>query len=246
MTAPPLESMQAPVMKQESSLSRNAITRACSSGLDQRRIGMAAAMRSNSSCGVARCTSGVRVAPGQKAFARMPARPELAGDVPREAHHAVLGGRVVGAAQHTRRAPGERGHVHDDPAALLEHDRDDGVAAEEGPAQVDAHHQVPLGDGHVGELRAPQDAGAGHEEVDPAEGGARRSPRRLDLGLRGYVHFFDQRFWGAVGSQSRRPASSARFVDVDQRQARAGMRQMQRGRPPDPARGARSRCRTFP
>ena len=63
------------------------------------------------------------------------------------------------------------------------------------------------------------------------------STAALDLGLRGDVHFFDQWLGGAGCFNFTRQCLQQRLVDVDQRQARTETCQVQRRRPPDPARG---------
>ena len=74
-----------------------------------------------------------------------------------------------------------RGNVDDPAPPAPEHRPDEHARDQEGAAQVDCQHAVPVGDGHVLEQRLGEDAGVVDQDVHPAVrvgGGGRRRPHR--------------------------------------------------------------------
>jgi hypothetical protein len=155
-----------------------------------------------------------------------------------QADHAVLGGRVRGLAAEASNA-GARGGVHERTAALLEHERDLVLHAQEHAAKADPDDAVPFGLADLGDrLDGLFDAGVVEGQIEPPELVDGRLKRRLHILRTRHVArdrespsagFFDQTGRFLV----------ARVRDVGDHDAGALTREGQRGGAADAARRAR-------
>ena len=106
-----------------------------------------------------------------------------------QAHQRQLGGTVIGLAEIAIQAARRGGH--DDAAVLLRiHQGPDRLAAVHGAHQVHVHHQLKVGDVHLGKGLVTQDAGVVDQNVDPAPGGhslRHHGLHRGEIGYRGAV-----------------------------------------------------------
>ena len=97
---------------------------------------------------------------------------------------------AVAGARHPR-AGDRRGEDHP-PGALRLHRRQRRLGRQEGAAQVDGEHAVPLLGGGVLDQRPGKDAGVLHQDVEPAVRAERRGDRRLGVAAGGAMSVGDE------------------------------------------------------
>src|SRR6185312_6990415 len=163
---------------------------------------------------------------GANALAAELARPGLD-----HADHAELGRRVVGLAEVAVQAD-DRRRVEDAARVLREHDVDDRLRAVVDALEIDVDDALELLVGHLGEARVLDDAGVVDQRVDAAPRRHHRLDHPRDAPLVGDVDLEGQRF---APGRANRVGGLLRGgeVDVADGDARAFVRELDRGRAAD-------------